>query len=1026
MMDFRLIHGIYESLITHALEERIAQVSDSLYVEKKQLDSEESSFALALHLTKLIANSLASIKGDDKKQRQAQFCNQLLEVIGQNDSSFSVEAERIVEDLTYLLKIQDKTKKTLCRPDTPLSNAALFTGTSSDLSLECELKKEIQTADSIDILCSFIRWSGLRLLLPYLKEVTQDGKKLRIITTSYLGATDLKAVDELQKLPNTELLVSYDTKRTRLHAKSYIFNRGNGFGTAYIGSSNISAPALTSGLEWNLKISQFESPYLWDKIRATFDTYQNSPEFTFYDNSSREKFAKALKHEKCLDQEDNRTMLFLDVTPYPYQQEILDKIRAEREIHNRNKNLVVAATGTGKTFIAAFDFKRVLREYPQARFLFVVHRKEILIKSRDVFRQILRNQNFGELLVGTERPDGLDQLFCSIQSLNSHKLCQQLSADYYDYIVVDEFHHAAANSYQELLEHFTPKFLLALTATPERHDGLDVMQFFDYHITAEIRLPDAINKKLLSPFQYFGISDCVDLSSFRWINGGYDKTQLNDIFNGNIQRANLVLMKMQEILLDISQCRALCFCVSQKHAEYMNRFFNQHGIMSAVLTALSPASERNTVQQRLLMREINVVCVVDLYNEGVDIPEIDTVLFLRPTESLTVFLQQFGRGLRLSEDKECLTVLDFVGNAHKNFNFEYRFRAMLGASGQNVAEELEHGFPHLPAGCHIELEKEAQNRILANIQGSISNGRQSMMISRIATFESESRRTLSLANFLDYHHLSPSTIYRRALFSRLCQKAKLCDNFDIPDEDRLRKGLLRICHMNSPYQLRTLQKLLRAPEERLYYLSDDETKLLTMLHFNLWTKDSGIESLSQSIARLKENGPAYDELLALIDYLYENTDLVTKKPILPFKCPMELHANYTRDEILTALGNWTLHNTPEMREGVKYLPEINTDVFLVTLNKSEKQYSPTTMYLDYAISDELFHWQSQSTTSVESPTGQRYIRGTGTILLFVRENKNSDGVSSSYCFLGPATYVSHSGSRPINIESSNQHRVAST
>lgn len=354
------------------------------------------------------------------------------------------------------------------------------------------------------------------------------------------------------------------------------------------------------------------------------------------------------------------------------------------------------------------------------------------------FRHILRDQNFGELLVGHYKPESLERLFCSIQSLNSNDLCRKLHGDYYDYIVIDEFHHAAAKGYQELLEHFTPKYLLALTATPERHDGMDILKYFDNHIAAEIRLPDAINKKLLSPFQYFGISDCVDLSSLRWTNGGYDKTQLNNIFNGNVQRASLVLQKMHEILLDIAQCRALCFCVSQDHAEYMNAFFNEHGVHSAVLTAHSLSSERDTVQQRLRQREINMICVVDLYNEGVDIPEIDTVLFLRPTESLTVFLQQLGRGLRLCDDKECLTVLDFVGNAHRNFNFEYRFRAMLGASGQNVADELGHGFPHLPAGCHIELEKEAQERILANIKSSISNGRQNMIVSRIATFESES------------------------------------------------------------------------------------------------------------------------------------------------------------------------------------------------------------------------------------------------------------------------------------------------
>ena len=1015
MSNIKLIHGIYENVINHALEERLSRLEENLEVTKNHLDSEESSFSLALHLTKLIATTLASLKGDDRNKKQAKFCNQLLEVIGKNNPTFPLETEKIVDDLMYLFKIQDKNKKPLTRPDTPLTNAALFTGTSSDLTLECELKKEIQTADYIDILCSFIKWSGLRLLLPYLQEATSDGKRLRLITTSYLGATDIKAIDELQKLPNTELLVSYDTERTRLHAKSYIFHRENGLGTAYIGSSNISAPALTSGLEWNLKISQFESPYLWDKICATFETYQNTSEFSRYDENSRERLSQALHYEKSRDENQKVYMAFLNVVPYPYQEEILDKIHAAREIHKRYKNLVVAATGTGKTVIAAFDFKRIRKQLPNAKFLFIVHREEILEKSCSTFRSILRDQNFGEILSGHYKPESYNQLFCSIQSLNSQSLYEKLPADFFDYIIIDEFHHAAAKSYQRLMEYFKPKYLLALTATPERHDGLDILRYFDYHIDAEIRLPDAINRKLLSPFQYFGITDSEDLSSIRWANGGYDKTQLDNLFSGNNTRAHLILQKMHEILLDINQCRALCFCVSQKHAEYMNTFFNAHSVKSEALTANTSFDERQKAKRRLIEKEINVICVVDLYNEGVDIPEIDTVLFLRPTESLTVFLQQLGRGLRLHDEKECLTVLDFVGNAHNNFNFENRFRAMLGASGQNVVDEVEQGFPHLPAGCHIQLEKIAQQRILANIRSNISNGRLNMLVSHIATFENESGLSLTLKNFVNYHHLSLCTIYQKALFSRLCQKAKLLENFSFTDEERLRKGLLRICHMNSAYQLITLKKILHAIPKGQNHFSDDETKFLTMLHFCLWTRNAGINTLSESMTRLSSNHYFYKELLDVIDYLYEHIDLMTTKPLLPFACPLELHANYTRDEILTALGYWTLDNTPEMREGVKYIPELNTDIFLITLNKSEKQYSPTTMYLDYAISDELFHWQSQSTTSIESPTGQRYIQGTGTILLFVRENKYDDGLSSSYCFLGPAKYVSHNGSRPINI-----------
>ena len=1018
-MDWKseLVHGIYESVITHSLQEKIERLQDTFDIEQKSLDSDESHFSLALHLAKLIASTLASMKGDDKKSRQAQFCNQLLEVIGKNDHTFPVDAERIVEDLMYLLKVQDRGRKPLDRPETPLTNACLFTGTQSDLSLESQLVKEIRTADRIDIICSFIKWSGIRLLKQDLEDFTsRPDARLRIITTSYLGATDLKAIEFLEQLPNTELLVSYDTERTRLHAKSYIFHRDTGFGSAYIGSSNISNPALTSGLEWNLKISQFESPYLWEKVCATFETYQNAKDFSKYDVSSHDRLKQALEFERHSTVEEDNFMTFMDVHPYPYQEEILDKLRAEREIHGRTRNLVVAATGTGKTVIAAFDYKRILREIPHAKFLFVVHREEILKQSRGTFRNILRNQNFGELLVGNYRPEGLEHLFVSIQSLNSQQLWEILPPDYYDYIVVDEFHHSASSSYQKLLRYFQPKYLLALTATPERHDGLDILSYFDYHIAAEIRLPDAINRKLLAPFQYFGVTDTVDLSRVGWSSGHYDTRELNRLFNGNLQRAQLILQKMHELLLDIRQCRALCFCVSQEHARFMNQFFNEHGVSSALLTAESSSDERNSVQYRLVNREINVICVVDIYNEGVDIPAVDTVLFLRPTESLTVFLQQLGRGLRLHDEKECLTVLDFVGNANKNFNFEYRFRAMLGSNGKNVADEIENGFPHLPAGCHIQLEKQAQRYILENIRNSIYNGRVSQLVSRLVTFTNESGLPLTLANFVDYHHLTLHDIYKRDSFARLTVKAKLRPDFEAPDEKRLTTGLQRILHMNSAYQLQTLLRILQKPLENL---SSQEERLLTMLHFSLWGKGSGIPTLKASVEKLKANGPFFEELLDILHYMYEHTDIVTKQPELPYRCPLELHANYTRDEILAALGNWTLSAAPECREGVKFLPELRTDIFMITLNKAEKQYSPTTMYLDYAISDELFHWQSQSTTSVESPTGQRYLnhRKTGnTILLFVRENKSSNGQSTPYCFLGPAEYVCHNGSRPINIE----------
>ncbi len=631
------------------------------------------------------------------------------------------------------------------RPETPLSVGALLTATSGDPSLVSQLKQEILHADGVDMLVSFIKWSGIRIIKDELKAFTRHGN-LRVITTSYLGATDLKAIKFLLTLPNTEVRVSFNTRQTRLHAKAYIFHRKSDFGAAYVGSSNISNPALTDGLEWNVKLCQQGSDHLWKKINATFETYLQSREFERISVESLPRLDRALNQERgggLLSSEIE--LSFFNIVPYPYQQEILDTLAAERELHHRYRNLVVAATGTGKTVIAAFDFKRSFDRPHQVRFLFVAHREEILVQSRGVFRNILRDHNFGELWVGNHRPEHLEQLFVSVQTLNARKLWDKVPPDFFDYIVVDEFHHGAAPSYQRLLDYFKPKILVGLTATPERADGKNILTWFHHRICAEIRLPDAINQKLLSPFQYFCISDCVDYSHLKWQRGGYDRNELEKLLiTGDDIRARLIIEKAKEILLDIFSVRGICFCVSQAHAHYMADKFHVAGIPAMALTANTARDVRKTAVTRLRQRDVNFLCVVDLFNEGVDFPEIDTVMFLRPTESLTVFLQQLGRGLRLCDGKEHFTVLDFIGQSHQKFNFEIRFRSLLGKTRTRVEDEIAASFPSLPSGCVIEMEKEAQRHVLNNIKKALTHANKNQMVNRMASFEAETGLGLTL------------------------------------------------------------------------------------------------------------------------------------------------------------------------------------------------------------------------------------------------------------------------------------------
>ena len=1021
-----LPYGLYEQIIDQGVRRRLARVDDrAASFEEEGLDPGDGHTVLSEHLCGIIRDALEDMPQDDRIRHQVALCNRLIEVLA---DPAHVGDRLLPEDVHRLLAIWPGGPGPARpeRPDAPLALGCLLAGTRLDPSLVSQLRKEIASADRVDILCSFIKWSGIRILEEDLRAFTErPSARLRVLTTSYLGATDLKAVEALRSLPNTEIRISYDTHRTRLHAKAYLFHRETGFGTAYVGSANLSRPALTEGLEWTVKVSRYESPHLWDRVAATFETYWEDGEFTPYDATERPRLQAALEQERHGGNEAEAEAFAFDLRPYTFQQEILDRLEAERKIQGRDRHLVVAATGTGKTLIAAFDYRNWCRQFAPAsgaltrpRLLFVAHREELLRQSLGAFRAVLRDPNFGDLLVGGTEPEQFDHLFVSIQSYNSRSL-HEWPGDRFDYAVIDEFHHAAAKSYERLLDSIRPRVLLGLTATPERADGLDILRHFGGHFSAQIRLPDAINRKLLSPFQYFAVSDPVPLKDLQWQRGGYRVDELDRIYTGNDHRAGLVIDKVHEILLDPRRCRALGFCVSVAHAEYMAAKFNQHGLPADSLSANTPDDVRRGVQERLRRREINFLFVVDLYNEGVDIPEIDTVLFLRPTQSLTIFLQQLGRGLRLYDAKECLTVLDFVGQAHRNFRFDLRYRALLTDAATSIEAQVEHGFTHLPAGCAILMEKVARQHVLENIRQSLRQTRPALVGDARVLGEALGRRP-TLAEFLEYQSLEPSDLYRRNIvFARLLVEAGLAEPFTEPDEARLTKGLLRLAHIGDAEQIDRLLTWLdpdRSPRP-LPPLDPVEERRLLMADLSLWGNRDLPGSSEESIRRLDANPTLRAELLELLRIRLDGIDTVAPRLELPFPCPLSLHGAYTRDEVLAALGRWTRLERRDLREGVLHLPEIGADVFFFTLNKTEKHYSPTTMYQDYAINDRRLHWQSQSTTSADSPTGRRYIehgaRG-HTILLLGRENKGK-GLAEPYAFLGPARYAGHTGSRPMSI-----------
>lgn len=968
-----LKQGLYEQVVNTEIKDELRQLpEDSKHVEK--IDTAESSSVLTQYLSEVVHKGLDRIAGDDISA-QLNLVNKIVDLISQEtaqddlrDFTVDDEGEQLFALLSRddpMMRIGRKKAKDLPRPETSIAQSSLFTGAVHEPQMFSELKKEIASADRIDMLVSFVKWSGLRLIIDDLQHFAERGGRLRVITTTYMGATDVKAVEALRNLPNTEIRVSYDTERTRLHAKAYMFYRETGFTTAYVGSSNLSNPAMSSGLEWNVKLTTKDMLPTIQKMEATFDSYWNTASFEVYEDGCKERLERALSTNGKANPTSEMQFVF-DIQPYPYQQEILDRLQAEREVRGYYRNLVVAATGTGKTLISAFDYRRFCKAFSgsKPRLLFVVHREEILKQSRSAFRAVLKDPNFGELFVGSFKPSSLEHLFISVQTVASQKLYDVLPEDYYDFIIVDEFHHAAASTYQGLLNHFKPKILLGLTATPERMDGKNVLDYFNGRIASEIRLPEAIERKLLCPFQYFGVSDDVDLSNIRWTRGGYDKAELNNVFSLNRavaeKRAGHIVNSLYRYVTDINTVRGLGFCVSVEHAEFMEEYFSSKGIPCMSLTGTSSDKERTEARQRLVSGEIRFIFVVDLYNEGVDIPEIDTILFLRPTESLTIFLQQLGRGLRLSEGKECLTVLDFIGQANKKYNFEEKFAALLSHSNHSMQYEVKKGFVSLPKGCYIQLEKKASEVILANIRRSF--GDRAGLIARIETFTQDSGLPLSLKNFIGYYHLDPRSIYGKFSFSRLCADAGVLDDFIEPAESILTKAFSKLVAVDSRRWIKFLTDILpRFSCELAASLSDFEKRMLQMFYITVFQEAADWRShTAQANMQLLADSPIMmHELNELLSFNLERIDFIDQPVPLGFDCPLDLHCTYTRDQILIAMDYMTPKN---VREGVKWLPDKQVDVFFITLNKADKDYSPTTMYNDYSINESLFHWQSQSTT----------------------------------------------------------------
>ncbi|MDW7712495.1 MAG: DUF3427 domain-containing protein [Deferrisomatales bacterium] len=989
---------------------------------RRDLEGEGAPDVLARYVGRHLLGALRSVPGEGAEQVAAQIglANQLLDFLKESTAYPVIEGDAVDEPGRLLLHLVKPSgdlgaNQPPARPVIPLRSSVLLVNGHRDQGIGRAVASELASARRVDLLCAFVRWTGFLVIRDALAEFLRSGRELRVLTTVYTGATQRRALDELCRL-GAQIKVSYETDQTRLHAKAWLFHRAEGLSTAYIGSSNLSRAALVDGLEWNVRASETDNSGIVARFRAVFDQYWAEAEFQPYDPAGDgDRLARALRRQTG----EGRTAaidLRIEVAPKAHQQEILERLDAERQ-RGHWKNLVVAATGTGKTWVAAFDYARLRRERGEASLLFVAHREEILAQSRLVFQVVLGDNSFGELLVGGARPEAGRHVFASIQSLRAERLAG-LRPDAYDVVIVDEFHHAAAPSYDALLRTLSPRVLLGLTATPERTDGQDVLQWFDGRVAADLRLWKALDQGLLCPFHYFGVHDGTDLSGIGWTRGRYDLGELERLYTGHHGRAARILQEVKARVADPSRMRALGFCAGVDHAVFMARRFTEAGVGAVAIHGGTPDDERRKALRDLRDGRVQVVFSVDLFNEGVDLPEVDTVLFLRPTESATVFLQQLGRGLRWAPGKGSLLVLDFIGNAHRKFRFDLKYRAILGGTRRDFSKQVEVEFPFLPPGCSLQLDRLAREVVLANVKDALRLGRAALM---------EDLRSLGdvgLATFLAQTGVELEDVYSRPAatnsWAALRRAAGLPEAVAGPNEEGLAKAFGRLLHLDDPLRLGTWQEWVSGHQPpELMPLETLEGRLQLMLFAALGNRKRPVTDLGAALAELWGEPAMRTEFLQLLTVLADRSRSAVYSLDFGKPVPLQVHGTYALYEILAAFRTLAKGRLRETREGVLYDEATRSALLFVTLEKSEKEYSATTRYDDYPISPTEFHWESQSVTRAVSPTGRRYVnheREGGHVLLFVRQRKKDGrGETMPYRFLGPVSYVRHEGERPMRI-----------
>lgn len=919
----------------------------------------------------------------------------------------------------------------------------LVVNSESDNLLK-ELTSSLQTCDSFYFGVAFVNFSGVQLLLDTLKEAEKRGIRGRIMTSTYLNFTDPQALERLKEFEHIDLKVFVTDKQVGFHTKAYIFEYPDSY-KIIIGSSNVTQSALKSNVEWNVEIVSKKHAAFVERVLSEYEQLWNrsiiaTEEFLhdyreMYRNTERVAFTANAVYEKAEY-----------VIPNSMQSRAIDNLDRLRDL-KETKGLVIAATGTGKTYMSAFDVKCVRPK----RLLFIVHREEILQKAKETFEHLMPSiqRSFG-VLTGSQKDWDADYLFANIRTLANHH--RSFAPDVFDYIVVDEAHHATASQYEQVLAWFTPQFTLGMTATPERSDQLSVFELFDHNVALEVRLHEALADDIVAPFHYFGITDLadIDLTDVRL----EDTAEIAKRLQVH-KRVDFIGEQMAFYGFDGEQRRGLGFCVNREHAAFMATAFNQQGITSQYLSGEDSGAVREAAIRDLEddSHPLEFLFTVDIFNEGIDIPTVNLVLMLRPTQSPIVFIQQLGRGLRKHPGKQFLTVLDFIGNHTKSFLIAIALNGQRYYDKESLKVAVATEFAHVPGATHIQMDKISQERILAQIDQESFN---SMAYLKEQYMEFKKvRHGKTPYELMDYYTYDGAPdpvkfIQKEGSYLHFLMKIEKEESIQVLLQDEV---------WASVYKTTSKMLPIKRPHEFSLYLALLEQDTLSIeeaaYEIRHWVEEVNRDSVQHAMQnvtnafldqREKDRSPAlvewYEESIMRSSILKELLQSGTYKHYFIDLLEYGLH-RYAREFGEKDYGTpfFKLHEQYQMRDTAVLsnatvthssfrgsgLLRSGNDIFLFVDLHKDAGTEERLMYKDEIKSPTDFQWESPNNMAQNSGRGTSIIehKEKGNRLhLFVRKYKTiENGVVEPFIYLGELDVESFQNEKPVMFQMKLQHPI---